>query len=58
MPETDIILDVPDGYLWLKYERNMRGKLVSLRFSEDNNQSPIGYSRQLTQRDIRKLFGK
>lgn len=58
MPEEDIMLEIPEGYLWLKFDKVMGVKQLSFGHSVDKSGSVIGYSRQLTKKNVEKLFGK
>jgi|AntRauTorckE5430_2_1112549.scaffolds.fasta_scaffold22483_2 hypothetical protein len=58
MPKEDIMLELPDGYLWLKFHKVMWVKQVSFGHSVDKSGSVIGYSRDLTKNNVQTLFGK
>ena len=59
MPEESIMLEFPDGFLWLDYEKFL-GTPV-LRFGHATSKSEyatIGFSSQFTKKQVQKLFGK
>lgn len=58
MPDEDIMLELPDGYLWLSFKKVMFVKQITFSHAVDKNSKIIGFSRGLTNRDINKLFGK
>ncbi len=59
MPEEAIMLEFPDGFLWLRYEKFLGAPI--LRFGHATSKSEyatIGFSGQFTKKQIQKLFGK
>ncbi|WP_228853278.1 hypothetical protein [Aegicerativicinus sediminis] len=57
-PADDIMIELPEGYLWLGFTKALG--VVNFRFghSVTNDGSVIGFSQWLTKKQTQKLFGK
>lgn len=55
-PREAIVIEVPNGKLYLNYDSNMGVSSLIISSSRDTEAS--GYCRALTKRDVNKLFGK
>ena len=55
-PKDTIVIEIPDGNLFISYTKNMGVNSVIL--SSKTTGVPMGFCRALSKRDINKLFGK
>lgn len=59
VPKEPIILEFPEGYLYLYYERVVGMPVVSIRhITSKHEYAPTGFTQQFTQKQIDRLFGK
>lgn len=59
MPSEPIILEFPEGYLYLDYEKMVGMPIVSFRHVTSKTEyAAIGVSQQFTKKQIDRLFGK
>ncbi|MXN89771.1 hypothetical protein GR160_00890 [Flavobacterium sp. Sd200] len=59
MPKEAVKLELPDHYLWLKFDKFFGGAVLTITFSEDKTASTqLISSNQIAKKQIEKLFGK
>lgn len=59
MPEEPIMLELPNHYIWLSFEKFLGGAVLRISSSADkSNDSPVYLSNQIAKKQIEKLFGK
>lgn len=56
-PDDEIMLKIDKGYLWLKFKKSF-GRYVQIGHAVDENANVIGFSRWLTENQVKRLFGK
>lgn len=56
-PKEDLMLETPDGFIWLSYSKSMG--VTNFRFGHSVQKTDvIGFSVWLTKKKVQKLFGK
>lgn len=60
MPKEPVLIELPDGYLWLSYRRFQSAIIMKMGFSSAKEKDPakILYSQEFNKQQIDKLFGK
>lgn len=59
MPQENVVLNIGDGYLILKFSKFLGGKVVKIIHSTSMDElAVVGYTNQYTMKQIDKLFGK
>lgn len=59
MPEEAVKLELPNHYLWLKFDKFFGGSVLTITFSEDKTANTLLISsNQIAKKQIEKLFGK
>ncbi|MDY8138415.1 hypothetical protein [Aquimarina sp. 2201CG5-10] len=56
--EEPVILEIPSGYVWLDYSKELGVVLFRFGYSITKNGEMIWYSNWLTKRKVNKVFGK
>lgn len=58
-PEEPIMLETPNGYIWLEYQKLFGRPHIRFAFTASKSEySNIGFSNQYNERQVRRLFGK
>lgn len=59
MPKNPVLIELPDGYLWLSYRRFQGAVVMKLGFSgtKEKNAATAPYSQEFNMNQINKLFG-
>lgn len=59
MPEEAVMLELPNHYVWLKFDKFLGSPVLSISFSDDKGSSALIFkSNQIAKKQIEKLFGK
>lgn len=59
MPEEDIMLETPTGFIWLNYKKFLGKPIIRFGFTTSKSEyANIGFSNEYTEKQIDKLFGK
>jgi len=59
MPKEAIMLELPDHYVWLGFDKFLGSAVLTISYSYDKSKdSPIYMSNQIAKKQIEKLFGK
>ena len=59
IPNDAIMLDTPNGFIWLSYIKVFGKPYARIGFSTSNTQyANVGFSNQYNERQIRRLFAK
>jgi len=59
MPAEAIMLELPNHFIWLKFEKYMGFPVLSISSSTDKSQTAIIFkSNQIAKKQVEKLFGK
>lgn len=56
VPKDDVMIESPNGYIFLKYRKFLGKPVLSFAFSD--NPEVIGFSNEYTEKQVKKLFGK
>lgn len=59
MPKDPVLIELPDGYLWLSYRRFQSAVVMKLAFSaaKEKDVAKLPYSQEFNKQQINKLFG-
>lgn len=57
-PDEPVMLELDEGYLFLKYGKTFGSPYVNIGHVLDKNANVIGFTQWLNKRKVRKLFGK
>ncbi|AWG26034.1 hypothetical protein [Flavobacterium kingsejongi] len=59
MPDQPVMLEFPDGYIYLSYRKFLGSTYVKITHSNSKSEyATLGFSQEITKKQVDKLFGK